>query len=36
MSDAVGTWMSKLNDDPAWMEWKRKHFARTLYFDGLI
>ena len=32
MSEAVRTWIVKLDDNPAWIEWKRKHVAHTLYF----
>src|ERR1700733_3427982 len=32
MSEAVRTWIVKLDDNPTWIEWKRKHAAHTLYF----
>ncbi|MCX5513266.1 hypothetical protein C3941_00690 [Kaistia algarum] len=33
MSNAVQNWMSKLENEPGWKEWRRKRFSRTLYFD---
>jgi len=33
MSDAIRVWMGNLENEPGWTEWRRKRFARTLYFD---
>ncbi len=33
MSNAIGAWITDLENYPGWREWKRKQIGYTLHFD---